>query len=58
MLRFTLRPLEYSVAMGDMAASHGQAKHILQTAKKLVAPAGDISGNVKGPLSIGGLLTA
>ncbi len=104
MLRFTLRQLEYFVAVGDMGSialaaekvnvsspsisaainqlekeyglplfvrQHAQglsltiagremlkqAKVVLHNAEKLVDLAGDISGNVQGPLSIGGLLT-
>lgn len=104
MLRFTLRQLEYFVAVGDMGSialaaekvnvsspsistainllekefglplfvrQHAQglsptiagremlkqARHVLQNAEKMVDLAGDISGNVQGALSIGGLLT-
>lgn len=104
MLRFTLRQLEYFVAVGEMGsialaaekvnvsspsisaainqlekeyglplfvrqhaqglslttAGHEmlkQAKMVLLNAEKLVDLAGDISGTVQGPLSIGGLLT-
>ncbi len=104
MLRFTLRQLEYFVAVGEMGSialaaekvnvsspsisaainqlekeyglplfvrQHAQglsltiagremlqqAKVVLQSAEKLVDLAGDISGNVQGPLSVGGLLT-
>lgn len=104
MLRFTLRQLEYFVAVGEMGSialaaekvnvsspsisaainqlekeyglplfvrQHAQglslttagremlkqAKMVLLNAEKLVDLAGDISGNVQGPLSIGGLVT-
>lgn len=104
MLRFTLRQLEYFVAVGEMGSialaaekvnvsspsisaainqlekefglplfvrKHAQglsltaagremlkqAMSVLQNAEKLIDLAGDISGNVQGPLSIGGLLT-
>ncbi|WP_425045713.1 LysR family transcriptional regulator [Primorskyibacter sp. S87] len=104
MLRFTLRQLEYFVAVGEMGSialaaekvnvsspsisaainqleqefglplfvrQHAQGlslttagremlkqvKIVLQNAEKLIDLAGDISGNVQGPLSIGGLLT-
>ncbi|GIT88590.1 LysR family transcriptional regulator [Roseobacter sp. OBYS 0001] len=104
MLRFTLRQLEYFVAVGEMGSialaaekvnvsspsisaainqlekefglplfvrQHAQglsptlagremlkqAKLVLQNAEGLVDLAADISGNVQGPLSIGGLLT-
>tara|TARA_R110002094_G_scaffold192245_4_gene166493 strand:+ start:3502 stop:4428 length:927 start_codon:yes stop_codon:yes gene_type:complete len=104
MLRFTLRQLEYFVAVGEMGSialaaekvnvsspsisaainqiekefglplfvrQHAQglsltlagramltqAKVVIDCAEKLVDLAGDISGNVQGPLSIGGLLT-
>lgn len=103
-LRFTLRQLEYFVAVGEMGSialaaekvnvsspsisaaisqiekefglplfvrHHAQglsltlsgremmtqAKLVLQAAERLVDLAGDISGKVQGPLSIGGLLT-
>ncbi|MGB0852459.1 MAG: LysR substrate-binding domain-containing protein [Pikeienuella sp.] len=104
MLRFTLRQLEYFVAVGEMGSialaaekvnvsspsisaaitqlekEYGlplfvrhhaqglsltvagrqmlkQAKVVLESADQLVDLAADISGNVQGPLSIGGLLT-
>lgn len=104
MLRFTLRQLEYFVAVGEMGSivlaaekvnvsspsisaainqlekefglplfvrQHAQglsltaagremlkqAQTVLGGAEKMVDLAGDISGNVQGPLSIGGLLT-
>ncbi|MCK0150667.1 LysR family transcriptional regulator [Marivita sp. S6314] len=104
MLRFTLRQLEYFVAVGELGSiaqaaekvsvsspsisaainqleqefglplfvrQHAQglsltiagremlkqAKLVLQNAEQLVDLAGDISGKVQGPLSIGGLLT-